>query len=153
MYSGMHAPNGLTLVTSMQRLLIPFCSSETQSTTLRLFVMPSRCPKVLLALSSYAKIQKDTVLVPASGKFLLCIRDCDCRLTSISVSFCTTRAARTYLQTGKLPEEGTVCQPDLVPLSGLSKMKNPPLPEGETDEELWRAIVGVNYRNPVIPVL
>ncbi|KAH0391300.1 hypothetical protein KCU89_g14670, partial [Aureobasidium melanogenum] len=33
-----------------------------------------------------------------------------------SVSLCTTKAVRTYFQTGKLPKEGTVCLPNRVPL-------------------------------------
>ncbi|KAG9528525.1 hypothetical protein KCU93_g4233, partial [Aureobasidium melanogenum] len=69
-----------------------------------------------------------------------------------SASFCTTRAVRTYFQTGKLPKEGTTCLPNRVPLDGYSEEQDPPLPEGETDEELWKAIVGVNYPIPVIPV-
>ncbi|KAK6000796.1 hypothetical protein QM012_003521 [Aureobasidium pullulans] len=70
-----------------------------------------------------------------------------------STSLCTTRAVGTYFQTGKLPKEGAVCLPDMVPLDGHSKEVNPPLPEGETDEELWKAIVGVDYPVPVIPLL
>ena len=60
---------------------------------------------------------------------------------------------RTYFQTGELPKEDTVCMPNRVPLDGYSEEMDPPLPEGETDEELWKAIVGVDYPIPVIPVL
>lgn len=58
----------------------------------------------------------------------------------------------TYFQTGKLPKQGTVCQPNRVPLDGYSEEKEPALPEGETDEELWKAIVDVDYPIPVIPI-
>ncbi|KAH0355525.1 hypothetical protein KCU83_g1854, partial [Aureobasidium melanogenum] len=80
-------------------------------------------------------------------------QDSEGHASTSSVSFCTTRAVRTYFQTGKLPKKGTVCLPDNVPLDGYSEKADPPLPKGETDEELWKAIVGVNYLNPVIPVL
>ncbi|KAH0344277.1 hypothetical protein KCU81_g4840, partial [Aureobasidium melanogenum] len=78
--------------------------------------------------------------------------DAEGHSSGASKSLCTAKAVRTYFQTGKLPKEGAVCLPNRVPFDGYSKEKSPPLPEGETDEELWKAIVGVNYPIPVIPV-
>ena len=60
-----------------------------------------------------------------------------------SPSFCTARNVREYFQTGKLPKKGTVCTPDRLPLDGFSEEKEPVIPEGETDEELWRAMVAL----------
>lgn len=59
-------------------------------------------------------------------------------------SFCTTRTLRRYFQTGELPEMGTVCEPNVFPLDGFSEIEEPKLPEGETDEKLWRAMIGLN---------
>jgi hypothetical protein len=64
-------------------------------------------------------------------------------LTRVS-SLCTGRVARAYFQTGELPEKGTVCSPERLPLDGYSEEEEPALPKGETDEALWKAIVGVN---------
>ncbi|KAG9672194.1 hypothetical protein KCU99_g2542, partial [Aureobasidium melanogenum] len=86
-----------------------------------------------------------------SGSIVLRL-DTEGHSSGASVSLCTTKAVRTYFQTGKLPKEGTVCLPNRVPLDGYSEEQDPPLPEGETDEELWKAIVGVNYPIPVLPV-
>jgi len=60
------------------------------------------------------------------------------------VSFCTMRALRQYFQEGKLPEKGTVCEVDQVPFDGFSEESEPAIPEGEDDEELWRAMVRLN---------
>lgn len=61
--------------------------------------------------------------------------------SSAGVSFCTARALRAYFQTGVLPEKGTVCAVDRVPFDGFSEEEEPEIPQGEEDEELWRAMV------------
>jgi hypothetical protein len=43
-----------------------------------------------------------------------------------------------------LPKKGIVCSPERLPLDGYSEEEEPALPKGETDEALWKAIVGVN---------
>ncbi|THW56833.1 hypothetical protein D6D25_03115 [Aureobasidium pullulans] len=54
------------------------------------------------------------------------------------VSLCTSKAVRDYFQTGELPEADTVCTPDRLPMGRCSVQA---LPDGETDEALWRAMV------------
>lgn len=61
-----------------------------------------------------------------------------------SPSLCTGRTLRRYFQTGELPAKGTICEPNRLPLDGFSEEEKPALPEGETDEELWRAMVSLN---------
>jgi hypothetical protein len=50
---------------------------------------------------------------------------------------------RNYFQTGELPKAGTICYPERLPLDGFSEEEEPALPKGETDEALWKAMVGV----------
>ncbi|CAD0083415.1 unnamed protein product [Aureobasidium vineae] len=71
-------------------------------------------------------------------------QDTEGHASSSGVSLCTARAVRTYFQTGELPEIDTTCLPDRLPLDGYSEEKEHPLPKGETDEALWKAVVGVN---------
>lgn len=71
-------------------------------------------------------------------------QDSEGHCSSAGVSFCTARAIRGYFQTGELPETGTICLPARLPLDGFSEEENPALPEGETDEELWAAMVDMN---------
>ncbi|KAG9637629.1 hypothetical protein KCU64_g14125, partial [Aureobasidium melanogenum] len=71
-------------------------------------------------------------------------QDTEGHCSSSGVSLCTARAVRTYFQTGGLPEKGTVCSPERLPLDGYSEEEEPALPKGEHDEALWKAIVGVN---------
>jgi len=71
-------------------------------------------------------------------------QDTEGHCSSSGVSMCTARAARAYFQTGELPKKGTICSPERLPLDGYSEEEEPALPKGETDEALWRAIVGVN---------
>ncbi|KAK5114140.1 hypothetical protein LTR62_002710 [Meristemomyces frigidus] len=75
-----------------------------------------------------------------------------------SVSLCSGRAIRRYFQSGELPgkigglkdEEwagfGLLCEPDLLPLGGYDGEGPgvPDMPKGEEDEELWKALVGLN---------
>jgi len=58
-------------------------------------------------------------------------------------SMCTARAVRKYFQTGELPKKGTVCAVDRVPFDGFWDEEKPALPEGETDEAMWRALVAI----------
>ncbi|GAB7356483.1 hypothetical protein MBLNU459_g7244t2 [Dothideomycetes sp. NU459] len=58
-----------------------------------------------------------------------------------AASLCTARAQREYFQTGMLPKNGTVCDVPRHPLDGFSEEETPKLPEGEEDEELWKALV------------
>lgn len=71
-------------------------------------------------------------------------QDTEGHCSSASVSFCTARALRAYFQTGKLPEKGTVCTPARLPFDGFSEEEEPAMPEGETDIELWHALVHMN---------
>ncbi|KAI4730460.1 hypothetical protein E4T49_01806 [Aureobasidium sp. EXF-10728] len=71
-------------------------------------------------------------------------QDTEGHTSSSGVSLCTARAVRTYFQTGELPEINTTCLPDRVPFDGYSEEKEHPLPEGETDEALWKALVGTS---------
>ncbi|KAK3068675.1 hypothetical protein LTR53_013562 [Teratosphaeriaceae sp. CCFEE 6253] len=86
-------------------------------------------------------------------------QDSEGHSTYSGVSMCSMRALREYFQSGRLPGEvggldddqwgwegyGKLCEVDVGPLRGYSpKGAVPELPEGETDEELWKAIVGLN---------
>ena len=68
-------------------------------------------------------------------------QDSEGHCSAASPSFCTARALREYFQSGKLPEKGTICSPARLPLDGFSEEKEPKIPDGETDEALWRAMV------------
>ncbi len=71
-----------------------------------------------------------------------------------SPSMCTGRTVREYFQTGKLPGEkgglenweahGKLCKADILPLSGYGKDSTPALPEGESDQAMWEALVALN---------
>lgn len=61
--------------------------------------------------------------------------------STAGLSFCTMKTLRTYFQNGTLPEVGRVCGVDRVPLDGAGEDVEMELPEGETDEEMWRAMI------------
>lgn len=84
-------------------------------------------------------------------------QDSEGHCTYGSVSICSGRAIRSYFQTGALPGEkgglrevdewdghGKLCEPDRVPLDGYTADTQEGLPKGETDQELWDALVGLN---------
>lgn len=71
-------------------------------------------------------------------------QDSEGHCTSASPSFCSGRAIRKYFQTGELPKKGTICQPARLPFDGYNNEEKPELPEGETDQELWDAMVHIN---------
>ncbi|KAL1306301.1 hypothetical protein AAFC00_004385 [Neodothiora populina] len=87
-------------------------------------------------------------------------QDSEGHCSSSAVSMCTAKAIRRYFQTGELPaspggkeEDGEyrgegkvsqICTPDRRPLDGFSEEDDPTLPKGETDGELWRALVAAN---------
>ncbi|KAK4626199.1 hypothetical protein CLAFUW4_04652 [Fulvia fulva] len=64
-------------------------------------------------------------------------------------SMCTGRAIRRYFQEGGVASESEdmhvqSCRPDRKPFDGYTGEHEPALPKGETDEALWRALVGIN---------
>ena len=66
-----------------------------------------------------------------------------------SPSMCTGRAIREYFQAGTLPalsdgKDFALCKPDRFPLDGWANEEDPALPQGETDEAMWKAWVGLN---------
>jgi hypothetical protein len=74
---------------------------------------------------------------------------------------CAGRAMREYFQSGSLPGKvgglselddwdghGALCGVDRRPLDGYTRESEVSLPDGETDEELWKAIVGLNRAWP-----
>lgn len=73
--------------------------------------------------------------------------------TLAAPSMCTGRALRAYFQTGELPGKrgevegwdgiGVFCEPDVLPFAGFEKEEAPDLPKGETDAELWNAMVSL----------
>ena len=78
-----------------------------------------------------------------------------------TTSMCAGRAIREYFQSGKSPGRkggledlddwagyGGLCETNRVPFDGYTKGVVPPLPKGETDEELWRALVHLNQYWP-----
>lgn len=84
-------------------------------------------------------------------------QDSEGHCTYASPSMCTGRALREYFQTGELPGKpgglkewdewgghGLLCEPDRLPLDGYTKNSDAPLPVGETDAELWNALVELN---------
>ena len=81
-------------------------------------------------------------------------QDAEGHCTYASPSMCSGRALREYFQSGSLPGKqgglddwegyGKLCEPDRLPFDGYKKGKVPALPQGETDEELWEALVGLN---------
>ncbi|KAI5257360.1 hypothetical protein E4T42_00994 [Aureobasidium subglaciale] len=70
-------------------------------------------------------------------------QDAEGHCSSAGVSFCTARTIRNYFQTGVLPKVGTICSPERLPLDGYSEEDEPAIPKGETDEALWKAMVGL----------
>nr|OQO23566.1 hypothetical protein B0A51_09204 [Rachicladosporium sp. CCFEE 5018] len=75
--------------------------------------------------------------------------DTEGHCTYATVSMCAGRVLREYFQTGKLPkaEEGEqvkVCSPDRLPFDAYTELADVPLSEGETDAEMWEALVGLN---------
>lgn len=84
-------------------------------------------------------------------------QDSEGHCTYGAVSMCSGRALREYFQSGKLPGEmgglkevdewdgtGKLCEPDRKPLDGYTEDAEIRLPDGETDEEMWEAVVGLN---------
>jgi hypothetical protein len=154
--SGMPDPSGDMKEASMPQLLTPSFSSEIQSTMSHPSATPLKCQRASLDPWSYTKTQKVIALLPASGKSLTFFPLASLKIiqksdhdvffflkTKIN-SFCTARTVRHYFQTGELPKVGTVCSPERLPLDGFSEEEEPAIPKGETDEELWKAMVGVN---------
>ena len=87
--------------------------------------------------------------------------DAEGHCTYASPSMCAGRAIREYFQSGKLPGRlggledldewsgyGALCEQDRLPFDGYKKGEVPPLPEGETDEDLWKALVHLNQHWP-----
>jgi pimeloyl-ACP methyl ester carboxylesterase len=87
--------------------------------------------------------------------------DAEGHCTYASPSMCAGRAIREYFQSGKLPGKergledlddwsgyGALCEVDRSPFDGYRKGDVPPLPDGETDEELWKALVHLNQNWP-----
>ncbi|OQO10087.1 hypothetical protein B0A48_04443 [Cryoendolithus antarcticus] len=75
--------------------------------------------------------------------------DTEGHCTYATVSMCAGRGLREYFQSGKLPEaekgdKMRVCSPDRLPFDGYTELEDVPLPEGETDVEMWEALVGLN---------
>lgn len=78
------------------------------------------------------------------------------------ISLCGGRAVREYFQSGSLPGKkggledlddfngyGALCEVDRKPLDGYrSDGPVPELPEGEKDNHLWNAIIGLNRAWP-----
>jgi hypothetical protein len=74
--------------------------------------------------------------------------------TYASPSMCSGRALREYFQTGVLPGtagelegwsgHGKLCEPNRLPFDGYKKGVVPSLPDGESDKDLWEALVGLN---------
>ena len=71
-------------------------------------------------------------------------QDSEGHCTYASPSMCSGRVLREYFQAGMLAESKTVCEPNRLPFDGYSEHVMPNLPEGETDEALWDALVGLN---------
>jgi pimeloyl-ACP methyl ester carboxylesterase len=57
-------------------------------------------------------------------------------------SLCTGKVVREYFQTGNLPREGTVCEPESRPFIGCSKKDGCQLASRD-DKTLWEAMVGL----------
>lgn len=87
--------------------------------------------------------------------------DSEGHCTYATPSICTGKAIREYFQSGKLPGRmgglkdfdewsgyGALCEANRVPFDGYTKGEMPDLPEGETDEELWKALVSLNQNWP-----
>ncbi|KAH6648354.1 TAP-like protein-domain-containing protein [Truncatella angustata] len=55
-------------------------------------------------------------------------------------SFCTARSIREYFQTGELPREGTVCQPEVKPFVGCIKEGGCDFEKVE-EQRLWESLV------------
>lgn len=84
--------------------------------------------------------------------------DVEGHCTYSGISLCSGRAIREYFQSGTLPGEvgglaerhgwqgrGALCGADRTPFDGYAPNGPiPDLPEGETDEGLWHALVGLN---------
>ena len=89
-------------------------------------------------------------------------QDSEGHCTYSGFSMCSMKAIRKYFQTGELPGKqgglkhlegwegmGALCETDLKPFQGYSAHSDmPELPEGETDQALWEAMVGVNRAWP-----
>ncbi|TKA78278.1 hypothetical protein B0A55_04752 [Friedmanniomyces simplex] len=85
-------------------------------------------------------------------------QDSEGHSTYSGISMCSMKAIREYFQSGKLPGEtgglendyewkghGALCEVDRKPFDGYdAKGPVPELPEGETDAEMWEALVGLN---------
>ena len=87
--------------------------------------------------------------------------DSEGHCTYATTSMCSGRTIREYFQSGQLPGRlggledlddwkgfGALCGTDRVPFDGYTKGEVPALPKGETDEELWKAVVALNQNWP-----
>ena len=85
-------------------------------------------------------------------------QDSEGHCTYGSPSMCTGKAVREYFQTGSIPGKegrlegwsghGALCKPDRVPFDGYKTGSMPEMPKGETDREMWDALVGLNQAWP-----
>lgn len=61
-----------------------------------------------------------------------------------SPTLCTGKVIRQYFQTGKLPEEGTICKPDTLPFLGCVNDEKGPIGDCDfadsSDAMLWKAL-------------
>ncbi|KAK6403276.1 hypothetical protein LTR95_018980 [Oleoguttula sp. CCFEE 5521] len=79
--------------------------------------------------------------------------DTEGHCTYATVSMCAGRALREYFQTGMLPKAAKgnkvkMCSPARLPLDGYTELEDVPLPEGETDAGMWKALVELNRAWP-----
>jgi pimeloyl-ACP methyl ester carboxylesterase len=56
-------------------------------------------------------------------------------------SLCKARVARAYFQTGALPAEGTICQPEIKPFVGCIREGGCDFAEGSEDKMLWNSML------------
>lgn len=88
-------------------------------------------------------------------------QDSEGHCTYGAVSMCSGKAIREYFQSGKLPGEvgglkdvdewdgyGKLCSSDRTPLVAYTVDSEARMPKGETDKELWEALVGLNRAWP-----
>jgi pimeloyl-ACP methyl ester carboxylesterase len=98
------------------------------------------------------------VMVKGFGDAGILQQDSEGHCTYASVSMCSGRALRDYFQFGTLPGKkggledyegyGAVCEQNRQPFDGYNKGTIPGIPKGETDTELWQALVGLNQNWP-----
>lgn len=96
-------------------------------------------------------------LGPSADSAGILHQDSEGHCTYGSISMCSGKALRAYFQNGRLPGEkgglreldewegwGELCRPDRVPLDGYTGESEAGMPEGESDGEMWEALVGLN---------